>query len=60
MGEFADGPQARLLRVLETGEYLRVGSSKVRKTGIRVVAATNLDFDKAMAPGKFREDLFTA
>ena len=50
--------QARLLRVLETGEYLRVGSSKVRKTDVRVVAATNLDFDKAMAAGKFREDLF--
>ena len=49
---------ARLLRVLETGEYLRVGSSKVRKTDVRVVAATNLDFDKAMAAGKFREDLF--
>ena len=58
VGELPLATQARLLRVLETGEYLRVGSSKVRKTDVRVVAATNLDFDKAMAAGKFREDLF--
>ena len=58
VGELPMATQARLLRVLETGEYLRVGSSKVRKTDVRVVAATNLDFDKAMAAGKFREDLF--
>ncbi|RPG80338.1 MAG: sigma-54-dependent Fis family transcriptional regulator [Crocinitomicaceae bacterium TMED114] len=58
VGELPMATQARLLRVLETGEYLRVGSSKVRKTDVRVVAATNLDFDKAMVGGKFREDLF--
>ncbi len=58
VGELPMATQARLLRVLETGEYLRVGSSKVRKTDVRVVAATNLDFDKAMSAGKFREDLF--
>lgn len=58
VGELPMATQARLLRVLETGEYLRVGSSKVRKTDVRVVAATNLDFDAAMAKGKFREDLY--
>ncbi|MCX4264165.1 MAG: sigma-54 dependent transcriptional regulator [Muribaculaceae bacterium] len=50
--------QARLLRVLESGEYLRVGSSTVQKTNIRVVAATNVDLLDAVAHGKFREDLF--
>lgn len=50
--------QARLLRVLETGEYLRVGSAEVQKTNIRVVAATNADMSKAVADGKFREDLY--
>ncbi len=50
--------QARLLRVLETGEYLRVGSSEVRKTNIRVVAATNVDMQKAVEDGRFREDLY--
>ncbi len=50
--------QARLLRVLETGEYLRVGSSSVLKTNIRVVAATNVDLLKAVAEGRFREDLY--
>ncbi len=50
--------QARLLRVLETGEYLRVGSSEVRKTNIRVVAATNVDMLKAVEEGRFREDLY--
>ena len=58
VGELPLATQARLLRVLETGEYLRVGSSKVRKTDVRVVAATNLDFEQAMVNGKFREDLY--
>ncbi len=50
--------QARLLRVLETGEYLRVGSSSVMKTNIRVVAATNVDLLQAVEQGRFREDLY--
>ena len=50
--------QARLLRVLENGEYLRVGDSTVRKTNIRVVAATNKDMLQAVKDGKFREDLY--
>lgn len=50
--------QARLLRVLETGEFLKVGSSQVQKTNIRIVAATNVDMAKAVADGRFREDLF--
>lgn len=50
--------QVRLLRVLETGEFIRVGSSKVLKTDVRVVAATNLDVTLAIKKGKFREDLF--
>lgn len=50
--------QARLLRVLESGEFLRVGSSAVLKTNVRVVAATNLDMVKAISEGRFREDLF--
>ncbi len=50
--------QVRLLRVLETGEYIRVGSSKVLKTDVRVVAATNLNVVQAIKNGKFREDLF--
>ncbi len=50
--------QARLLRVLETGEFLKVGSSVVQKTDIRIVAATNVDLMKAVAKGKFREDLY--
>lgn len=50
--------QARLLRVLESGEFLKVGSSVVQKTNIRVVAATNVDMAKAVREGRFREDLF--
>ncbi|MBS1635308.1 MAG: sigma-54-dependent Fis family transcriptional regulator, partial [Bacteroidetes bacterium] len=50
--------QARLLRVLETGEYIKVGSSKVQKTNVRVVAATNIHFQQAIEKGKFREDLY--
>ncbi|MDE5841052.1 MAG: sigma-54 dependent transcriptional regulator [Muribaculaceae bacterium] len=50
--------QARLLRVLETGEFLKVGSSTVQKTDIRIVAATNVDLVKAVAEGRFREDLY--
>ncbi|RLD56947.1 MAG: sigma-54-dependent Fis family transcriptional regulator [Bacteroidetes bacterium] len=61
LDEIAELPlstQVRLLRVLETGEYIRVGSSKVLKTDVRVVAATNLDVVQAIKGGKFREDLF--
>lgn len=50
--------QARLLRVLESGEFIKVGSSTVQKTNIRVVAATNVDMEKAVAEGRFREDLY--
>lgn len=58
VGELPLPTQARLLRVLETGEYIRVGSSKVQKTNVRVVAATNINFTAAIEKGKFREDLF--
>jgi transcriptional regulator with PAS, ATPase and Fis domain len=50
--------QVRLLRVLETGEFIRVGSSKVQKTDVRVIAATNIDIIGAIQQGKFREDLY--
>ncbi len=50
--------QVRLLRVLETGEYMRVGSSKPLKTNVRIIAATNVDMSKAIHQGRFREDLF--
>lgn len=50
--------QARLLRVLESGEYIKVGSSTVQKTSVRIVAATNVDLVRAVAEGRFREDLF--
>jgi len=58
VGELPLSTQVRLLRVLEAGEYIRVGSSDVLKTNVRVVAATNLDIPKAISEGKFREDLF--
>ena len=58
VGELPLTTQARLLRVLESGEFLRVGSSAVLKTNVRVVAATNLDMVKAISEGRFREDLF--
>ena len=61
LDEVAEMPmstQARLLRVLENGEYLRVGDSTVRKTNIRIVAATNKDMLQAVKDGKFREDLY--
>lgn len=58
VGELPLSTQARLLRVLETGEYIRVGSSEVRKTDVRIVAATNVNIQHAIRDGKFREDLF--
>ena len=58
VGELPMTTQARLLRVLESGEYLKVGSSTVAKTNVRIVAATNVDMAKAVAEGKFREDLY--
>lgn len=58
IGELPLGTQARLLRVLEAGEYIRVGSSKVQKTDVRVVAATNKDLLEHTHNGKFREDLY--
>lgn len=58
VGELPLTTQVRLLRVLEVGEFIRVGSSKTQKTNVRVVAATNLDMQKAIAEGRFREDLF--
>jgi DNA-binding NtrC family response regulator len=58
IGEMPLGTQARLLRVLETGEFIRVGSSKVQKTDVRVIAATNKDLLLLVQQGKFREDLY--
>ena len=58
VGELPLSTQARLLRVLENGEYIRVGGSKVMKTNVRVVAATNVDLPMAIQKGKFREDLY--
>ncbi len=58
VGELPVGTQARLLRVLETGEFIRVGSSKVMKTDVRVIAATNVNLQHAVAAGRFREDLY--
>lgn len=58
VGELPLPSQAKLLRVLQSGEYIRVGSSKVCKTDVRVIAASNVDLSYAVAQGKFREDLF--
>lgn len=58
IGEMPLGTQARLLRVLETGEFIRVGSSKVQKTDVRVIAASNKDLLELNKKGKFREDLY--
>ncbi|OIP81676.1 MAG: sigma-54-dependent Fis family transcriptional regulator [Porphyromonadaceae bacterium CG2_30_38_12] len=58
VGELPLSTQVRLLRVLETGEFIKVGSSKTLKTDVRVVAATNLNMSQATRDGKFREDLF--
>lgn len=58
VGELPLPTQARLLRVLETGEFIRMGASEVQKTSVRVVAATNLDMKRAIAEGRFREDLY--
>lgn len=58
VGELPLPTQARLLRVLETGEYIPVGASEVKHTDVRIVAATNVNMEKAIADGKFREDLF--
>ena len=58
VGELPLATQARLLRVLETGEYIRVGGQEIRKTDVRIVAATNINMQKAVSEGKFREDLY--
>jgi transcriptional regulator with PAS, ATPase and Fis domain len=58
IGEMPLGTQARLLRVLEAGEYIKVGSSKVQKTDVRVIAATNRDLLELAQSGRFREDLY--
>ena len=58
VGELPLSTQARLLRVLESGEFIKVGSSKVQKTNVRVVAATNLNMQQAVRDGRFREDLY--
>ena len=58
VGELPKSTQSRLLRVLESGEFIPVGASKVQKTDVRIVAATNVNLQKAIENGKFREDLF--
>ncbi len=58
VGELPLATQARLLRVLENGEFIKVGSSKIQKTNVRVVAATNVDIPAAIEKGRFREDLY--
>ena len=59
VGELPMATQARLLRVLETGEYIRVGGQEIRKTNVRIVAATNVNMRKAISEGRFREDLYS-
>jgi transcriptional regulator with PAS, ATPase and Fis domain len=58
VGELPLATQARLLRVLETGEYIPVGGTEIRKTDVRIVAATNVNIQKAISEGRFREDLY--
>ena len=58
MAELPLTTQARLLRVLESGEFIKVGSSKVQKTNVRIVAATNVNLTQAISEGRFREDLY--
>lgn len=58
VGELPLSTQVRLLRVLESGEFIRVGSSKPQKTDVRIVAATNVNMHDAISKGKFREDLY--
>ena len=58
IGELPLATQARLLRVLETGEYIRVGGQEIKKTDVRIVAATNVNMRKAVSEGRFREDLY--
>ena len=58
VGELPMATQARLLRVLETGEYIPVGATEVRKTDVRIVAATNVNIQQAISEGRFREDLY--
>ncbi|MDR0973894.1 MAG: sigma-54 dependent transcriptional regulator [Prevotellaceae bacterium] len=58
VGELPPATQARLLRVLESGEFIKVGSSRVEKTNVRIVAATNVNLEQAISDGRFREDLY--
>ena len=58
VGELPLSTQVRLLRILESGEFIRVGSSKAQKTDVRIVAATNVNMNEAISKGKFREDLY--
>ena len=58
VGELPLSTQTRLLRILEVGEFIKVGSSKVQKTNVRIIAATNVNIEKAIEQGKFREDLY--
>ncbi len=58
LGDMPVSTQARLLRVLENGEFIRVGSSKIKKTNVRIIAATNINLNRAVSEKKFREDLY--